>query len=69
VLNFLNKKDEGQELSLCFRSNNGNGIPGSGHRLKRLFQKYQIPPWLRSQIPQVVIDNDLIDLWLTQYKL
>ncbi len=69
VLGFLNKKDEEQELILCFKSINGNCMPGSGHRLKRLFQKYQIPPWLRTQIPQVVIDNELIDLWLSQYKL
>lgn len=63
VLEHFKLSDEGQILSIRFKK------PGliqsdAKHRLKRLFQKHRIPPWLRDQTPQVYIDGKLKDLWL-----
>ncbi len=57
--------DSGQSVSIKFRT----GQPTAKayrHRLKNLFQKHQIPPWMRSLTPQIFIDDELIGLWLIQ---
>ena len=56
-------QDNNQSVSIRFRPQD-QSADGSRHRLKRLFQKYQIPPWRRPQIPQVYIDDQLVGLWL-----
>jgi tRNA(Ile)-lysidine synthase len=49
--------DRGQSLSLRFRR---SGEPNSDrHRLKRLFQKYNVPPWQRDRVAQVYLDGRL----------
>ncbi len=67
VFNRLKIEDNGQSLSLCFR---GDGIPPNQakHRLKRLFQAYHVPPWLRGQTPQIYIDGELKDLLIENFK-
>ncbi|MBT3202779.1 MAG: tRNA lysidine(34) synthetase TilS [Gammaproteobacteria bacterium] len=65
VFEYLKKRDEGQSIELKFRQPTQSGIttPHS-HSLKRLFQKNQIPPWKRSSIPQIFLNNELSALWL-----
>ena len=58
----LDRKDSGQLISLKFRRR-GNSSNPDRHRLKRLFQKYKIPPWKRALTPQIYLDGELIDLW------
>ena len=55
--------DQGQDLSIRFRSS-GKVNPEFKHRLKRLYQKYHVQPWLRDQTPQIYIDGELRDLWV-----
>lgn len=61
----IKREDNGGRVSLKFRQSNpsGKAIPHA-HRLKRLFQKELIPPWKRSLIPQIYINDELIGLWL-----
>ena len=65
VFEYLKKRDEGQSIELKFRQSTQSGIttPHS-HSLKRLFQKNQIPPWKRSSIPQIFLNDELAGLWL-----
>ena len=63
VFRRLKLVDEGQALSLCFRRY-GTAPKPARHRLKRLFQKYHVPPWLRGQTPQIHIDGELTALLL-----
>jgi len=58
----LKQKDSGQSIILKFRLNNNDSNPDI-HRLKRLFQKYKIPPWKRPLTPQVYLDGELAGLW------
>jgi len=62
IMRCLNRKDSGQTISLRFRRR-GNSSNPDRHRLKRLFQKYKIPPWKRAVTPQIYLDGELIDLW------
>ena len=50
--------DQGQSINIQFRLEVQAGNP-SGHRLKHLFQKHHVPPWLREQTPQIFIDDEL----------
>ncbi len=57
----LKIKDTGQEIQLGFRT--GSLLRASEkHRLKRLFQSYHIPPWMRDRTPLIFIDGILKDL-------
>ena len=58
VLQRFALSDQGQSISIQFRLEILSGNP-SGHRLKHLFQKYRVPPWLREQTPQIFIDDEL----------
>ncbi|MEM7561943.1 MAG: tRNA lysidine(34) synthetase TilS [Pseudomonadota bacterium] len=49
--------DKNQAISLKFR--NRNSPHEEQHRMKRLFQKYKIPPWQRDRIPLVYLDGKL----------
>jgi tRNA(Ile)-lysidine synthase len=63
ILRAFKLDDYGQTLQIHFRVDlNSQSI--YSHRLKRLFQKHRVPPWLRSVTPQVVIDGELVGLWL-----
>jgi len=59
----LQRKDSGQTIKLKFRCR-GNASNPDSHRLKRLFQKYRVPPWKRPVTPQVYLDDELVDLWI-----
>ena len=63
LLQAFGKEDEGQKVELRFRHGENRAVQ-HGHRLKRLFQAHGVPPWTRSLIPQVVIDEELVGLWL-----
>ena len=65
VFKYLKKSDEGESVVLKFRqlSDPGSATPHA-HSLKRLFQKNQIPPWKRSSIPQIFLNDKLVGLWL-----
>lgn len=57
IFDRLGIDDRGQSLSLRFRR---SGEPNSDrHRLKRLFQKYNVPPWQRDRVAQVYLDGNL----------
>ena len=62
IMQRLDKKDSGQSIKLKFR-HRGNTANSDRHRLKRLFQKYKIPPWKRVLTPQIYLDDELVDLW------
>lgn len=63
LLEAFDREDHGQTVQVRFRLD-ANVEPSHAHRLKRLFQRYRIPPWKRSSIPLVVIDGDLAGLHL-----
>ena len=59
----LQIRDLGQQLSLK--------IPGEAtterdgrHRLKRMFQKHRVPPWLRCSVARIYLDGRLEGIWL-----
>jgi tRNA(Ile)-lysidine synthase len=64
LLTALNLADKGQRLALHFRTHNAATDASSSHRLKRLFQKHRVPPWLRNTIAQIYVDGELADLFL-----
>jgi len=65
VLDQLQLEDKQQTIELKFRQQvSDSSNHNSAHKRKRLFQKYQVPPWLRSFTPQIWIDGRLVDLWL-----
>ena len=35
----------------------------SNHHLKRIFQKYSIPPWVRNNIPIILYNKKIIGVW------
>jgi len=55
-------KDCNQSIEIKFRTNLDDG-KSMRHRLKHLFQKNRVPPWLRDQTPLVYIDDELIGIW------
>jgi len=65
ILEQLKLTEQGQVLSIRFRSGS-NPSNNAGHRLKHLFQKHRVPPWLRDQTPQVFIDDDLQGIYLNK---
>jgi tRNA(Ile)-lysidine synthase len=65
LMNYLDLKDTGQQVTLRFRQNQAEtGTLSFSHKLKRLFQKHHVPPWLRPLIPQIWINGELKELWL-----
>jgi len=64
VFQLLKCSDTGQSLEFRFRLDGAVPAAGYSHRLKRLFQKHQVPPWIRPSIPQVYLNDELITLWL-----
>ena len=60
IFNQLEIEDRGQSLSLRFRDQGRRN--SDRHRLKRLFQKYRVPPWERSAVAQVYLDEKLAGL-------
>ena len=67
LLSYIKQQDIGQELSIQFRSKGNHGKPNRhSHSLKRLFQKFSVPPWLRDSCPQIFVDNDLVALLLPE---
>jgi len=63
ILSRLGRQDAGQALSLRFRRFEAHEN-AHAHRLKRLFQKHAVPPWLRPLTPQVFVDGELVALWV-----
>ena len=67
LLNYIKKQDNGQELSIHFRSTGDHGKQNRhSHSLKRMFQKFCVPPWLRDSCPQIFVDNNLVALLLPE---
>ncbi len=64
ILQRFQRPDHGQQILIKFRRPHKHQADTHSHRLKRLFQCHQVPPWLREQIPQVMIDNELAGLFL-----
>jgi tRNA(Ile)-lysidine synthase len=64
ILSRLKMMDRGQKLELHFRTERASTNASSSHRLKRLFQKHRVPPWLRNTTPQIYVDSVLTDLLL-----
>lgn len=65
LIHYLQQEEAGQKVSLHFRQQNKTLQPGShAHKLKRLFHQYQVPPWKRTSIPQIFINDELAGLWL-----
>ncbi len=62
VFERLGIEDTDQQLSLRFRVN--GEANDDRHRLKRLFQKYRVPPWRRELVAQVYLDGRLEGLLL-----
>ncbi len=49
-------------ITLRFRQGGENCRPkgrGQTHQLKKLFQEWQVPPWLRASIPLIYVDGEL----------
>ncbi len=65
ILRKYGLQDHQQRIELRFRQKlqDQTGTQ-AGHKLKRLFQRYQVPPWLRDITPQVWIDEKLMGLWI-----
>ncbi len=63
VFNRFKQEDTNQSVSIRFRTGK-HSVVSTRHRLKRLFEKHHIPPWLRPQTPQIYIDDELVGLWL-----
>ncbi len=64
LLAYLDQVDKGQKLALQFRTGDCSSDASSSHRLKRLFQKHRVPPWLRNTTAQIYLNNELEDLLL-----
>ena len=57
IFDRLGIDDRGQSLSLRFRRSGERN--SDRHRLKRLFQKHNVPPWQRDRVAQVYLDGNL----------
>jgi tRNA(Ile)-lysidine synthase len=64
ILAQLKLTDSGQSLALHFRNESSSSDASSTHRLKRLFQKHRVPPWLRNTTAQIYVDDELTELLL-----
>ena len=60
VFGQLQLEDQQQRITLRYRHDGGQG--GDRHRLKRLFQKYRVPPWERDGVALVYLDGELAGL-------
>ena len=64
------KIDENKLIEIRFRDGGERCKPKgreSSNTLKKLFQEYELEPWLRNNIPLIYIDNSLAavgDLWV-----
>jgi tRNA(Ile)-lysidine synthetase-like protein len=58
----LEINDENQALSLRYRDHGQQN--DDRHRLKRMFQKYRVPPWERASVAQIYLDGKLQELLL-----
>ena len=65
ILEQLNLTEQGQSINIRFRCGQSE-TKNASHRLKHLFQKHRVPPWLRDQTPQVFIDDDLKGIYLNK---
>lgn len=53
------------EISLKFRQGGESCRPngrGQTHQLKKLFQEWQVPPWLRASIPLIYVNGELAEV-------
>jgi tRNA(Ile)-lysidine synthase len=62
LFNQLNLEDQGQILAVKIGSELVS--KDERHRLKRLMQKYKVPPWCRARIPMIYLSDKLIDLFM-----
>lgn len=56
------EKLAGAEITLRFRQGGETCKPagrGQTHHLKKLFQEWQVPPWLRTSVPLLYVNNEL----------
>ena len=60
IFEHIDTDDRGQALTLKFGA--GGQKSSDRHRLKRLFQKYRVPPWERDAMAQVYLDGKLAGL-------
>jgi tRNA(Ile)-lysidine synthetase-like protein len=58
----LEANDNKQALSLRYRDHGQQN--DDRHRLKRMFQKYRVPPWERASVAQIYLDGKLEGLLL-----
>lgn len=67
ILERLKLEDNNSKIEVAFRS---QSVPerSQRHRLKRLFQKYRIPPWQRDYTPLVLVDGNLKDILILSSK-
>lgn len=50
----------GRPITLRFRRSGDPAQQADQHRIKKLLQQAAVPPWLRSRIPLIYQDNDLV---------
>lgn len=60
LFRLLRIDDQAQQVTLRYPGSDHR--PADRHRLKRLYQKHRIPPWLRPSTAQVYLDDKLVDL-------
>ena len=59
------RKLKSAEISLKFRQGGESCRPvgrGQTHQLKKLFQEWQVPPWLRASIPLIYVNGELAEV-------
>jgi len=60
LFRLLRIDDQAQQVTLRYPGSDHR--PADRHRLKRLYQKHRIPPWLRPSTAQVYLDDKLVGL-------
>ena len=58
-------KLKSSEISLKFRQGGESCRPvgrGQTHQLKKLFQEWQVPPWLRASVPLIYVNGELAEV-------
>ena len=58
-------KLKGAEIKLKFRQGGESCRPvgrGQTHQLKKLFQEWQVPPWLRASVPLIYVNDELAEI-------
>lgn len=59
------EKLQNTKITLKFRQGGESCRPigrGQTHQLKKLFQEWQVPPWLRASIPLIYVDGELAEV-------